>query len=72
MDIKKYNQLRKVHDGVNTRSNDDHWSRTALGEEEYDSMPTVMDKATEQRVDMEEVTWNLNVEPLSTAKTKVS
>ena len=43
-----------------------------MGEEEYNSIPTVMDKATEQRVDMEEVTWNLNVEPLSTAKTKVS
>ena len=57
---------------MNTRSKDDHWSETALGEEEYDSIPTVMDKATEQRVDMEEITWSLNVEPLSTAKTKVS
>ena len=54
-----------------TREVTDHWSGTALGEEEYNSVPTVMDEATEQRNDMEEITWNLNVET-STANTKVS
>ena len=54
-----------------TREVTDHWSGTALGEEEYNSVPTVMDEATEQRIDMEEITWNLNVET-STANTKVS
>ena len=54
-----------------TREVTDHWSGTALGEEEYNSVPTVMDEATEQRIDMEEIKWNLNVET-STANTKVS
>ena len=42
-----------------------------MGEREYNSVPSVMDEASEQRIDMEYITWNLNVET-STANTKVS
>ena len=49
----------------------DHWSVTAMGEREYNSVPSVMDKASEQRIDTEYITWDLNLET-STANTKVS
>ena len=42
-----------------------------MGEREYNSVPSVMDKESEQRIDTEYITWNLNVET-STANTKVS
>ena len=31
-----------------------------------------MDNTTEQSISVEEITWNFDVQPLSTAKTKVS
>ena len=37
---------------------------------EYNSVPPVMDKESEQRIDTEYITWDLNLE--STANTKVS
>ena len=40
-----------------------------MGEREYNSVPSVMDKASEQRIDTEYITWDLNLE--STANTKV-
>ena len=39
-------------------------------EREYNSVPPVMDKESEQRIDTEYITWDLNLE--STANTKVS
>jgi len=41
-----------------------------MGESEYNSVPSVMDEASEQRIDIKYITWNLNVET-STANTNV-
>ena len=57
----KYIPVWLVHYGVNTQA-------TTIAEPELPGerksttqIPRVMDKATEQRIDMEEVTWNFNV-----------